>query len=372
MTLMKVALLTLGDPGRMTGGYLFHRRIADRAHRHGAQLDFVSVPAAPLAWSIATGPAWLRDPVTRAADAVVLDSIAAAPAAPWLRGVKAPIIGMLHQPPGGIDGGQLRRGLHAPFDRWAYRSASPLMVASEWLADELATSGVPRQRLRVVPPGRDPGADAPVPGARDAGDQTRDGLRGGRRMAALSVANWLPRKGVMELLEAVAAMRPDLVTLHLVGDMNVDPPYARKLRTRLGEPDLAGRVVVHGVVPPAVVVAMYAAADVFVLPSFVEPYGTVWGEAMAAGLPVIGWRAGNLPYLADHEREALMAPIGDVSALAELLTRAAEDDDLRVRIGRAAAARAATRPTWDETAEIFFGVIADVLARRRRAGPATR
>jgi glycosyltransferase involved in cell wall biosynthesis len=91
----------------------------------------------------------------------------------------------------------------------------------------------------------------------------------------------------------------------------------------------------------------------------------VWGEAMAAGLPVVGWRAGNLPFLADHEREGLLAPIGDVPALAEGLRRLAADPELRARMGRAAAARAEARPTWDETADMFFAVITEVLATRR-------
>jgi glycosyltransferase involved in cell wall biosynthesis len=52
--------------------------------------------------------------------------------------------------------------------------------------------------------------------------------------------------------------------------------------------------------------ALYRAADVFVLAASREPYGTVWGEAMASGLPVIGWRVGNLPHLAKDEREGLL------------------------------------------------------------------
>ena len=32
----RVTLLTVGDPGRVTGGYLFHRRLADRAPDYGA------------------------------------------------------------------------------------------------------------------------------------------------------------------------------------------------------------------------------------------------------------------------------------------------------------------------------------------------
>jgi len=49
-----------------------------------------------------------------------------------------------------------------------------------------------------------------------------------------------------------------------------------------------------------------------VLPSLKEPYGTVYGEAMAFGLPVVGWRAGNLPYLAEDEQEGLILAPGDV------------------------------------------------------------
>jgi hypothetical protein len=39
---------------------------------------------------------------------------------------------------------------------------------------------------------------------------------------------------------------------------------------------------------PDGIARLYAGADVFVLPSWREPYGTVYGEALAAGLPVSG------------------------------------------------------------------------------------
>jgi hypothetical protein len=42
------ALLTLGDPARLTDGYLFHRRIADLAPRFDARIEFVSVPERPF------------------------------------------------------------------------------------------------------------------------------------------------------------------------------------------------------------------------------------------------------------------------------------------------------------------------------------
>ena len=53
---------------------------------------------------------------------------------------------------------------------------------------------------------------------------------------------------------------------------------------------------------------------------------------MAAGLPVVGWRAANLPHLAEDGREGLLATPGDVAGLSHALRRLAEDEDLRRRL----------------------------------------
>jgi glycosyltransferase involved in cell wall biosynthesis len=366
MTRTRVTLLTVGDPGRTTGGYLFHRRLAERAAHHGAEMPFVSIPDLPLPWAMAAGPGWLLAGATRAADVVVLDSIAASAAAPWLGRVRAPIVGMLHQPPGGIDAPRIQRRFQAPFDRWAYRACEVLIVASDWLAVELVAAGVPRDRLRVVPPGKDldAAADGAV-GKDDIGGIDRAGLRRGRLMAAVCVANWLPRKGIVELLDAVAGLPDEVVTLHLVGETATRGGYADRVRERIERNDLRDRVVVHGLIQPAIVHRMYQTVDAFVLPSFEEPYGTVWGEALAAGLPVVGWRAGNLPFLADHGRDGVLVPVGDVPALGRAIEWLARDPALRERLGRAAHTRAAGRPTWDETAARFFAIIHGVSSEHR-------
>lgn len=367
-----MALLTTGSPDRVTGGYLFHRRMADAAQRHAANVSFVSIPELPLAWALAAGAWWRRAPALERADVVVLDSIAAAAAAPWLGGIAPPIVGMLHQPPGGMEGFQVGRHVRAAFDRWSYRRLDPLMVASEWLADQLVAAGIDRGRLRVVPPGKDVAA---APATEDDGhaDERRAALRRGRAIAALCVANWLPRKGIVELLDAVALLPDDAVTLHLVGDTEADRRYARRVRSRAHAPDLRDRVVVHGIAERHVVAGMYRSVNVFALPSFEEPYGTVWGEAMAAGLPVVGWRAGNLPYLAENGVEALMAAPGDVPALSAALERLARAPGLARSMGAAAARRAEERPTWDDTAATFFSIIEDARAGRRQpTRPSTR
>jgi glycosyltransferase involved in cell wall biosynthesis len=82
---------------------------------------------------------------------------------------------------------------------------------------------------------------------------------------------------------------------------------------------------------------------------------------MAFGLPVVGWRAGNLPYLAEDEREGLLLDPGDVAALSRALLRLAVDRDIRARLGAAAQRRALTRPTWDASAARFFEAIRECM-----------
>ena len=356
--MLSVSLITLGDPNTLTGGYLYHRRMVELAPRHDARLRFVSFPQRPFPLAALDAPGVLRRAQRAGADVLVLDSIAASFLGPWLtlRRPALPLVAMLHQPPGGIDYGPLRSAIQARLDHLAYRHARRLVVASDALAAELIAQGLRRDRLVVVPPGRDVAASAGPP----PGD-----LRHRRRAAMLCVGNWLERKGVHGLLNAFARLPPGAATLHLVGETNAEPRYAARVRARLAQPDLADRVVVHGPVPIATVAALYEAADVFVLASLKEPYGTVYGEAMAFGLPVVGWRAGNLPHLAGDEREGLVVEPGDIAGLSHAMQRLAEDEPLRRRLGTAASLRALARPTWEESAARFFGAVREAAGNGR-------
>ena len=344
--MLVASLLTLGSPEQLTGGYLYHRRMAELAPRHAARVDLVSLPALPFPLPAVLG----RRVLQRAgrADVVVVDSIVAAFVAPWRP--RPPLAAILHQPPGGIDHGPLRRPVQGALDRSLYRRCGLLILASEILADPVP---VPGAHTVVVPPGRDV-AVAPSGPLTD--------LRRGRQAALLSVGNWVSRKGTLDLLDAFARLPPDLATLHLVGRSDVDRRYTARVRACLARGDLAGRVVVHGSVSRDQVAQLYRSADVFVLPSYREPYGTVYGEAMAAGLPVVGWRAGNLPNLATDGREGRILEPGDRAALADALERLAADAPHRRRLAAAARQRGLQLPTWDQTAERFVGLLRELAA----------
>jgi glycosyltransferase involved in cell wall biosynthesis len=347
-------LITLGDPRRLSGGYLYHLRMSEAAPAHEARIIFLSFPEWSFPLAALRGPAVLRRSEQLRPSAVLVDSIAAALAAPALaaRRHRVPVIAVLHQPPGGIDHGMVRATAQAPLDRLALRRADVLIAASDQLAEQLVDAGFARSRIRVVSPGRDvaPPPKGPV-----------QDLRSGRRAAFLTVANWLPQKGILALLEAFARLPADAATLHLAGDESADARYAARVRSRLTKSDLSGRVVAHGPLSREKVAGLYQGADAFVLPAARETYGTAWGEAMAFGLPVVGWRTGNLPYLTEDAREGLLLEPGDVEGLSQALLRLALDRDVREKLGVAAKRRALARPTWEASAERFFAAIRECV-----------
>ena len=119
--------------------------------------------------------------------------------------------------------------------------------------------------------------------------ETRRELRGGVRASLglgddarvlVFVANEAERKGLPQLLRALALLRNSSVHLLAVGRFD-QGPYAR-LAASLG---VASRV--HFSRPTSRIAEFYAAGDYFVLPTQYEAWGLVIVEALACGLPVL-------------------------------------------------------------------------------------
>jgi D-inositol-3-phosphate glycosyltransferase len=94
-------------------------------------------------------------------------------------------------------------------------------------------------------------------------------------------------------------------------------------------------------------------ADCFVAPSTGEPFGLVYLEAMACGLPVIGSRSGGPPSFINTtpgELDGWLVTPDDEQALADAMVTAIDNPDERMKRGGNAYRHARDRYSWRDAA----------------------
>ncbi len=356
---MRIAFLTVGDPSRLTGGYLYHREVFTRLRARGVSVTEIIASGADVAAQLAAAPELGArfDPATF--DVVVVDALARVVCAPWLDEWRArrPLVAMVHELPSVAAGenahdytgpSQLHTStpphLHTPA-LWEapLLRADRLIAVSEDGARLLVERGVARERIVIASGGYD--RLPPRPGGSPAGPP----------WSALCVAQWIPRKGVLELARAWGRVARPGWRLELAGEPDADPTYGAAVRAALA---LAppGSVAAHGALSDAALADAYARAAFFALPSRYEGYGLVFAEALAAGLPVVACALGPLPELIGPDAGLLVSP-NDDAALDAALAHLMDDAALRERMAAAAQARAAALPTWEHCAAAFLGAL---------------
>ena len=330
---MRIAFLTVGDTGRKTGGYLYNARLISGLRERDFEVEeIVACGASPGEQRTAAprlGSAF--DP--SGYDAIVVDALARIVVSPHLDLWRAsrPVVALVHELPSVANGGHDRgRGYEEPLLR-----ATRLVAVSGHGRNVLRNRGVETWRIRVVPPGF-------------------DGVSRGQRsilredlVRVLCVAQWVPRKGILTLVEAWALHERPGALLELIGETDADPNYEIRVRAAI-EAAPGGSVIVPGRVDDATLSKAYASADVFVLPSLYEGYGIVYAEALAFGLPVIACNVGPVPELVGREA-AVLVPASDKDALSAALDLLLDDPKLRSKMSEAAARRTSSLPRWDDT-----------------------
>ena len=107
-----------------------------------------------------------------------------------------------------------------------------------------------------------------------------------------------------------------------------------------------------------------ASADIFVLPSLHEGFGIVNQEAMFFGLPIITTEIGGQMDFLKNEKNALLLPPANPSALKTAIERMLADDQLRKRMGKNNREEVKLR-TFDTTVDKYEQLFEKVIAKRK-------
>lgn len=222
--------------------------------------------------------------------------------------------------------------------------------------EEAAAYGIPRDRLRVVPYGIECNrfarpSDADRNALRDAHGIPRQAF------VVLCVAA-LKRhhKRVDFLIDTVATLPCEDRFLLVAGQPTEETPALRDL----ADARLGGRYRFL-TLPHETIHEVYQLADVFVLPSLVEGFGIVIGEAMAASLPVVVHDAPSFRWVVGDED--CLVDMSDGVALAAKLGQLADAPLLRRDVGNRLAQSVRQRFDWVNLANSYVSLYQDAVDR---------
>jgi glycosyltransferase involved in cell wall biosynthesis len=230
----------------------------------------------------------------------------------------------------------------------ALRCAAAVVTTSRWTADRVVSRhGLDPDRVLVATPGAD---RAPVsPGSVVTGIRPR----------LLCLGALTPTKGQDVLVEALAGIADRPWTAVLAGPAERDPGFVVGLRAAIARHGLAGRITVPGVLTGRVLDAVWAAADLLVLPSRAETFGMVVTEALARGVPVVASRVGGVGEAMGigGPTPGTWVPAENVPSLVAVLQSWLADPVLRSGWRLSALGRRGTLRAWSSPSELVARVL---------------
>lgn len=222
----------------------------------------------------------------------------------------------------------------------AVAGADRIFAISQAACEDIRdTLGVPGERIEVTPLGTRVANVRPM-----SPRELRAWLDLGDARIVLCVAQKRPYKNLRCLIGALPALDPDVV-LVLPGSPT---PYEQELRDYARQLGVSEQVRFPEWLSDEQVEAMYAAAEVFVLPSLIEGFGLPVIEAMLRGAPVA---CSNIPTLVEVAGDAALTfdPHSQEEVTAAI-RRLLDDRALAKGLAERGRARAAEF-TWRRTAE---------------------
>jgi len=214
--------------------------------------------------------------------------------------------------------------------RLTLHKASKITVVSSAIKEEAVAYGVDENRIVVIPNGLDLAKYGRI----------KDSIEFRRKFEIdledhliVSVGILHERKGFQYLIRAMNLIKKQYenIKLAVVGG---DGGYEEKLKELTRQLQIEDKIVFTGFLDFKMKLMAMSEAEVFVIPSLVEPFGLVALEAMACGRPIVAARVGGLKDVLDEGKTGLMMKPGSAEALADAIVRLINHKDLRLRLSR--------------------------------------
>jgi len=232
---------------------------------------------------------------------------------------------------------QFFHSLCKPLTRFIWKRAKKVVALSTSLKST-ALKVVPCQEISIIPNGIEIDLFTP---SNDTWERSIFKL--------ITVSRLIERKGIQYILQAMAQLKNEPITLLIVGSGN----YENQLKALSHELGLDSIVGFFGACFRDRLPALYRQHDVFILTSLAESYGIVFSEAMACGLPIIAARTGGIPDLVKNDNGILVDP-EDVEGITQAILAMKNNKAMRTMMGKRNRERVLEYCNWGKVTEQYL------------------
>lgn len=221
---------------------------------------------------------------------------------------------------------------------------------------------LPRDKVRMIPPGYDDNRFFPVSEATQQAIRQDLGIPLEKKVVS-SIGRLSLNKGFDLLVDAfsVVAERADDVILRLAvgsqGEGVTEDPLRAELEQKIRDYGLEERVILTDSLPDEEMPDYYRAADVFCLPSRYEPFGMTAIEAMACGTPTVVTTHGGLYRTLTYGTDALFADTFDRTDFGITILKAIRYKKIRDRMAMEGAHTVRSLFTWTGIAQQILKLV---------------
>jgi glycosyltransferase involved in cell wall biosynthesis len=215
--------------------------------------------------------------------------------------------------------------MYALVDRMVLRRFPQVVAVSEAVRDSLREAGLQAERIAIIDNGVDLQRFA------SGSSSFAQEIGKGTRLVVGMVGRLVPQKGPELLLQAAQELLPRFPeTLFVfVGDGPARPALEQLAKER----GIAEHVIFAG--QRNDLPGIYAAIDIFALPSLNEGMPMTILEALAARKAIVATRVGAIPRLILPGKTGLLIEPGDAAGLRDALARLLADEQLRSELAAA-------------------------------------
>ena len=174
------------------------------------------------------------------------------------------------------------------------------------------------------------------------------------------LGNLIPRKGLHHLIAALKGIRVDRWHLSVVGSLDFDRDYAKRVRRISNQPNIQLR----GALDHVEIGELLSQSHVLAMPSAYEGFGIAYLEGMAFGLPALASAAGGASDIVQDGINGYLVPPFDEALLRENLSRLVDDRHLLAEMGKAALETYRRHPTWDGTVNKARAFMMELVSSR--------